>query len=144
MQIGTQEQIAHAVTTIEFSPTRWESSSTEVAVVADMVVRMLPPFPRLRSLLCAYLILQPQHLCTIPGMTNFIPPIVTYLTTSTITLMKSSPRPGRETLPTCWELSYPSLSPTLVLVHTPRPSPHPQSRTTGRLPESDACRPRKP
>ena len=74
MQFGTQERIAHAVTTIDFSPTinyaRRESSSTEVAVVADMIIRMLPLFPRLRSFRCAHLVLQPRHLYTISGMTN--------------------------------------------------------------------------
>ncbi|KAF9651532.1 hypothetical protein BDM02DRAFT_783540 [Thelephora ganbajun] len=72
MQFGTQERIAHAVTTVEFSPTidyaRRESSSTEIAAVADMVARMLPLFPRLRSFRCAHLILQPQHVYTISGM----------------------------------------------------------------------------
>lgn len=74
MQFNTQERIAHAVTTIEFSPTinymRRDGSRTEVAVVADMVIQMLPLFPRLRSFRCAHLILQPQHLYTISGMNN--------------------------------------------------------------------------
>ena len=74
MQFGTQERIACAVTTIEFSPTidyaRRESNSTEVAIVADMIIRMLPLFPRLRSFRCAHLVLQPQHLYTISGMAN--------------------------------------------------------------------------
>lgn len=71
---STQERIAHAVATIEFSPTityaRPESSSTEVAAVADMVIRTLPLFPRLRSFRCAHLLLQPRHLHTISGMAN--------------------------------------------------------------------------
>jgi len=74
IQFSTQERIAHAVATIEFSPTvtyaRPESSSTEVAAVADMVIRMLLLFPRLSSFRCAYLLLQPQHLHTISGMAN--------------------------------------------------------------------------
>jgi len=74
MEFCTQERIAHAVTTIEFSPTinyaRRECGSTDVAVVADMVIRMLPLFPRLRSFRCAHLILRPQHLNTISGTSN--------------------------------------------------------------------------
>jgi hypothetical protein len=74
MQFCTQERIAHAVTRIEFSPTinyaRRERNSTEVATVADMVIRMLPLFPRLRSFRCAHLVLQPHHLSTISGMTG--------------------------------------------------------------------------
>jgi len=74
MRFGTQERIAHAVTTIEFSPTinyaRRDSSNAEVAAVADMVIRMLPLFPRLRSFRCAHLILQPHHLDTISGIAN--------------------------------------------------------------------------
>jgi len=74
MRFSTQERIAHAVTTIEFSPTinyaKRDSSSTEVAAVADMIIRMLPLFPRLRTFRCAHLILQPHHLCTISRMTN--------------------------------------------------------------------------
>ena len=74
MQFSTQERIAHAVTLIEFSPTinyaRRDNGGTEVAVVADVVIRMLPLFPRLRSFHCAHLVLQPQHLSTMSGMTN--------------------------------------------------------------------------
>ena len=74
MRFGTQDRIAHAVTNIEFSPTinyaRRESSSTEVAAVADMVIQMLPLFPRLRSFRCAHLVLRPQHLYIISGMTD--------------------------------------------------------------------------
>ena len=74
MRFCTQERIAYAVTAIDFSPTinyiRRGSSSTEVAAVADMVIQMLPLFPRLRSFHCAHLILKPQHLYTIRGMAN--------------------------------------------------------------------------
>jgi len=74
MRFSTQERIAHAVTTIEFSPTinyaRRDNSNTEVAAVADVVIRMLPLFPQLRAFRCAHLILQPHHLCTISGMNN--------------------------------------------------------------------------
>lgn len=76
IQFSTQERIAHAVTTIEFSPMisyarrGGTGNSTEVAVVADLVIRMLPLFPRLRLFRCTHLILQPQHLSTISGMSN--------------------------------------------------------------------------
>jgi len=74
MKFSTQERIAHAVTTIEFSPTinygRRESGGIEVAVVADTVIRTLPLFPRLWSFRCAHLILQPHHLYAISRITN--------------------------------------------------------------------------
>lgn len=74
MRFSTQERIAHAVTTIEFSPAinfaKRDNSSTEVAAVADVMIRMLPHFPRLRTFRCAHLVLQPHHLCTISGTTN--------------------------------------------------------------------------
>jgi len=74
MQFGTQERIVHAVTAVEFSPTinyaRRESNSTEVVVVADMIIRMLLLFPHLRSFRCAHLVLQPRHLYIISGMAN--------------------------------------------------------------------------
>ena len=74
MEFGARERIAHAVATIEFSPTinyaRRESSSTDVAIVADTVIRMLPLFPRLRSFRCAHLVLQPQHLYTFSRMAD--------------------------------------------------------------------------
>lgn len=71
MRFVTQDRIAHAVTTIEFSPIiKYGSGKTEVAVVADMVIRTLPLFPRLRSFRCAHLILQPRHIHTIYGMTH--------------------------------------------------------------------------
>ena len=74
MRFSTQGRIAHAVTTIKFSPTvgyaRRDGSRTEVAAVADMVIRILPLFPRLRSFQCAHLILQPQQVHTISTMSN--------------------------------------------------------------------------
>lgn len=75
IQFSAQERIACAVTTIEFSPVanraRRESDiGTEIAVVAETIIRMLPLFPRLRSFRCAHLILHPRHLCAISGITN--------------------------------------------------------------------------
>ena len=74
IQFCTRDRIAHAVVTIEFTPTinyaRRERNSTEVAVVADIVIRTLPLFPRLRSFRCAHLVLYPHHLYTISGMPN--------------------------------------------------------------------------
>ena len=74
IQFCTQERIAHAVTAIEFSPAinyaMRERKGIEVAAVADMVIRMLPLFLRLKSFRCAHLVLQPHHLYTISGMTN--------------------------------------------------------------------------
>ena len=74
VQFCTQERIAHAVITIEFVPTinyaRRERSGTEVAVVADTVIRMLPLFPRLRLFRCAHLVLQPRHIYTISRVAN--------------------------------------------------------------------------
>ena len=74
IQFSAEDRIAYAVTTIEFSPVanraRRESDITEIAVVAEMIIRMLPLFPRLRSFRCAHLILHPRHLCTISGITS--------------------------------------------------------------------------
>ena len=53
IQFSAQDRIAHAVTTIEFSPrincARRESDITEIAVVTGMIIQMLPLFPRLTS-----------------------------------------------------------------------------------------------
>ena len=73
IQFSAQDRIAHAVTTIDFSPkvncARRESDIAEIAVVADVIIRTLPLFPRLTSFRCAHLILHPQHLSAIFGIT---------------------------------------------------------------------------
>lgn len=75
MRFCAQERIAHGVTTIELSPTinycvRRDAGGEEFSAVADVVIRMLPLFPRLRSFQCAHLVLQPHHVSTISGTTN--------------------------------------------------------------------------